>query len=68
MTSEIEPIETPKTSREWTAIRDECASGGNLTDECNLVRATHGGDLEVVMKKLSCGCILIPGDAEEIIL
>lgn len=68
MNSETENVETPKPSREWTAIRDECVSGGHLTDECNLVRATHGGDLEVVQKRLSCGCILVPGDLEEIIL
>lgn len=55
-------------TREWTAIRDECVSGGQLTDDCNLVAATHGADIEVVMKKLVCGCILIPGDAVEIIL
>lgn len=63
---DLEP--RPKTTREWTAIRDECDSGGQLTDDCNLVRATHGGELEVVMKKLSCGCILIPGDSDEVIL
>lgn len=65
---EAEPTGAPKTSREWTAIRDECVSGGNLTDDCNLVRATHGAPVEVVMQKLSCGCILVPGDAEEILL
>lgn len=67
---EAEPSEivTPRPTREWTAIRDECVSGGQLTPDCNLVQATHGADLEVVMKKLSCGCILVPGDAEEIIL
>lgn len=60
--------EETKTTREWTAIRDECVSGGTLSDDCNLVAAAHGGDLEVVMKKLSCGCILVPGDVEEIFL
>lgn len=55
-------------TKEWTAIRDECVSAGELTDDCNLVAATHGGDLQVVMKKLSCGCILIPGDTDEIFL
>lgn len=55
-------------TREWTAIRDECVSGGNLTDDCNLVQAAHGGQLIVRSKVLSCGCILVPGDAEEIIL
>lgn len=57
------------TQREWQAIRDECVSGGVLDERCNIVAASEGtGRLEVVQKKLSCGCILVPVDAEEIIL
>lgn len=55
-------------TREWTAIRGECVSGGNLTDDCNLVAAAHGADLEVIQKVLSCGCILVPGDIKEVLL
>lgn len=53
-----------KTSREWTAIRGECVSGGQLTEDCNLVAAAHGADLEVVMKKLVCGCLLVPSNED----
>lgn len=61
--------ELVKDTKEWTAIRDECVSEGRMTDECNLIAAAQGvGKVEVVMQKLSCGCILVPGDAEEIFL
>ena len=56
-------------SKEWTAIRGECVSGGELNDLCNLVAASQGtAEIEVVQKRLSCGCILVPVDSEEIIL
>ena len=53
------------TQREWEAIRDECVSGGNLDDRCNIIAASNGtGRLEVVAKRLSCGCILILADSD----
>jgi len=56
-------------SKEWTAIRDECVTGGQLTDECNLVAAAHQiAEIDVVLQKLACGCILVPADADEILL
>lgn len=61
-------VETGKPSREWTAIRDECISGGQMTDDCNLVASTQGAKVQVVMQKLICGCILVPSDYEEILL
>lgn len=51
--------------KEWVAIREECVSGGALNDSCNLVVASKGGEVEVVMQKLSCGCILVPEDVVE---
>lgn len=58
-----------KISKEWTAIRGECVSGGELNELCNLVAASQGrAEIEIVQKKLVCGCILVPTDAEEIIL
>lgn len=53
----------------WVAIREECISGGAMDDRCNIVAASLGnGKLNVVLKKLKCGCILVPADSEEIIL
>lgn len=61
--------ESPPRNREWTAIRGECVSGGELNELCNLVAASQGNaEIEVVQKKLSCGCILVPADSEEVIL
>lgn len=52
--------------REWQAIRDECQSGGALDERCNLVAAGEGHvKLDVVAKKLSCGCWLVPVDADD---
>lgn len=67
-TVEAEPQPKDTSTTEWTAIREECVSGGQLTPDCNLVAAAHGAKLEVVAKRLSCGCWLVPGDAEEIVL
>lgn len=60
--------EEVKNTREWTSVRDECVSGGNLTGDCNLVQASHGGQLVVTMSRLICGCLIFPADTEEIIL
>lgn len=55
--------------RQWEAVRDECASGGAMDERCSIVAASLGhGKLEVVSKKLSCGCILVPLDSEEKII
>jgi hypothetical protein len=62
---EVPTQPAPFTSREWVAIRDECRSGGELNDLCNLVATIHGAELEVVSKTLSCGCILVPEDLVE---
>lgn len=57
------------TNTEWEAIREDCVSGGNLDESCNIVAASLGtGKLEVVSKRLSCGCILVKANAEEAIL
>lgn len=60
---------TEPRNREWTAIRGECVSGGQLTADCNLVAASQGkAEIEVVLKKLSCGCLLVPADSDEEII
>lgn len=60
---------TQRQTKEWTAIRGECVSGGELNDLCNLVASAQGkAEIEVVMKKLSCGCLLVPTDSEEDII
>lgn len=66
---EIGVVETETKTREWQAIMDECISGGVFDDRCNLVATSHGkAEIEVIAKRLSCGCILVPADSEEIIL
>lgn len=67
VTEDYEPDKT--TNKEWEAIREECVSGGALDERCNIVAASLGkGQLEIVSKKLSCGCILVPAESEEVIL
>lgn len=67
VTEDYQPDKT--TNIEWEAIREDCVSGGALDDRCNIVAASLGtGRLEVVSKRLSCGCILVPVDADEAIL
>jgi hypothetical protein len=66
-TENYEPDTT--TNRQWEAIRDECVAGEALDDRCNIIAASLGtGKLEVVAKRLACGCILVPADSEEIVL
>lgn len=51
------------TQKEWTAVRDECISGGAMDSRCNIIAASLGtGTLDVIAKRLSCGCILIQSD------
>lgn len=63
-TVETENVVEDKAVRTWEAIQDECEANGDPTSEvCSIVYASlHGGGLEVVAKKLSCGCILILQD------
>lgn len=66
-TQETANYERSHASREWQAIRDECVSGGAMTDDCDIVAASNGtGQLNIVAKRLSCGCWLIPVDSDEI--
>ena len=68
-TYETDNYQRSTETKEWTRISDECVSGGALTDNCNIVAASKGtGQLNVIAKKLSCGCILIPVDTDEISL
>lgn len=54
---------------EWEAIREECRSGGAMDDRCNIVAASLGtGKLDVVAKRLVCGCLLVPVDSGEVVL
>lgn len=56
-------------SREWTVVRGECASGGELNELCNLVATSQGNaKIDVVQQRLSCGCVLILADSDGTIL
>lgn len=59
-----------KNVKEWVAIRGECISGGEINEMCNLIAAAQGhAEVEVVQKKLVCGCILvIKTDSDEDII
>lgn len=58
--------EKNRTEKQWEAIRDECDSGGAMNESCNIVAASLGkGTLDVVAKRLSCGCLLVAVDALE---
>lgn len=57
-----------KSSKEknWEVIRDECDSGGALDERCNIVAASLGkGHLDVVAKRLVCGCLMVAVDELE---
>lgn len=67
VTANYEPDKT--TEKQWEAVRDECASGGALDERCNIVAASLGtGQLEVVSKRLACGCVLVRVDVEDSII
>jgi len=52
--------------KNWEIIRDECDSGGALDERCNIVAASlNGGSLDVVAKRLSCGCLMVAVDEIE---
>lgn len=55
--------ETNTDEKSWEVIRDECDSGGAMDIRCNIVAASLGkGNLDVVAKRLSCGCLMIAVD------
>lgn len=59
--------EENRENKSWQAVRDECRSGGAMDERCNIIAAANGtGKLEVVAKRLSCGCILILEDSDEV--
>ncbi len=48
------------TEKQWEVIRDECDSGGAMDTRCNIVAASLGkGKLDVIAKRLSCGCLMV---------
>jgi hypothetical protein len=68
-TQETVNHQVDRTEKQWEAIRDECVSGGAMDDRCSIVAASLGtGTLEVVAKRLSCGCILVPAGSDEVTL
>lgn len=55
--------EPNKDEKQWEVIRDECDSGGALDERCNIVAASLGkGTLDVVAKRLACGCLMVALD------
>jgi len=55
--------ETNRDEKQWEVIRDECDSGGALDERCNIVAASLGkGVLDVVAKRLACGCLMVALD------
>lgn len=55
--------EKSREEKQWEVIRDECDSGGAMDERCNIVAASLGkGHLDVVAKRLSCGCLMVAVD------
>jgi hypothetical protein len=68
-TQETADHEPNYTNRSWEAVRDECVSGGAMDERCNIVAASLGkGHIDVVSMRLSCGCIMVPADSDEVVL
>lgn len=62
-TQVTEGHETNREEKQWEVIRDECDSGGALDERCNIVAASLGkGALDVVAKRLACGCLMVALD------
>lgn len=62
-TQVTEGYEKSTTEKNWEVIRDECDSGGALDERCNIVAASLGkGHLDVVAKRLACGCLMVAVD------
>lgn len=52
--------------KNWEVIRDECDAGESLDERCNIVAASLGnGHLDVVAKRLVCGCLMVAVDELE---
>lgn len=50
----------------WEVIKDECDAGEALDERCNIVAASLGkGELDIIAKRLSCGCMLVRTEALE---
>lgn len=65
-TQVTQDYEKNKQEKQWEVIRDECDSGGALNERCNIVAASLGkGVLDVVAKRLSCGCLMVAVDEIE---
>lgn len=61
VTADYEPGN--RQEKQWEVIRDECDSGGALDERCNVVAASLGkGYLDVVAKRLACGCLMVALD------
>lgn len=64
VTADYEP--DTQTEKSWEVIRDECDAGEALDERCNIVAASLGkGKLDVVAKRLVCGCLMVALDAIE---
>jgi len=64
-TQETVDFQPSREEKQWEAIRDECESGGAMDTRCSIVAASLGtGNLDVVSKKLRCGCVLVPVDGD----
>lgn len=62
-TQTTENYERSSREKNWEVIRDECDSGGALDERCNIVAASLGkGQLDVVAKRLVCGCLMVSVD------
>lgn len=58
--------EKSREEKQWEVIRDECDSGGAMDERCNIVAASLGkGHLDVVAKRLACGCLMVAIDEIE---
>lgn len=56
-----------RSERNWEAVRDECRSGGAMDERCDIIAAANGtGNLDVIAKKLGCGCVLVRADTDEV--
>lgn len=65
-TQVTENYEKSRAEKSWEVIRDECDSGGAMDERCNIVAASLGkGHLDVVAKRLACGCLMVAVDEIE---
>lgn len=53
-------------NKRWDVNANNC-EGSGVTELCDVVAASQGlGQIDVIEKKLACGCVLTPGDPEEV--